>query len=96
MVVARGVSLVSAAVEASDAGLLGDARAEDAEPSFESGHGGTSVHRPPQSLLPGSPRPPSSPHDAAGGAGGASGGTSKSETSGGGTGGASSSAAKHH
>ncbi len=96
VVVARGVSLVSAAVEASDAGLLDDARAEDGEPSFESGHDGTSAHRPPPSFSASAPRPPSGAHEAAGGGGGAGGGTSTSEKSADGTGGTSSSAGKHH
>src|SRR4051812_16484980 len=74
VVVARSVSLVSAAVETSDAGLLGDARADDATPSFDIGQGGTSAHHPPASFPPSPPRPPSSPHEsAASGAGGGAG-----------------------
>src|SRR3954465_14341487 len=75
VVVARGVSLVSAAVEASDGGLLGDAGADDAEPGFESGHGGTSGPHPPPSF-PASPSRPPTAHEAAGGVGGTGGGTS--------------------
>src|SRR5690348_1472153 len=90
VVVARGVSLVSAAVETSDAGLLGDAGADDAVPDFESGHGGASGHHPSASPPP-TARPPANAHDAAGGSGG---GTSSSPTGVGGTGGTSS--AKHH
>ena len=91
VVVARGVSLVSAAVEASDAGLLGDAGRDDSEPSFVGGHGGAAGHHP-APTFPASPRPAPSPHDSAGGSGG---GTSTSETGAGGAGGTSSSSAKH-
>jgi len=96
VVVARGVSLVSAAVEASDAGLLGDAGADDATPSFESGHGGSSGHHSAPSFPPSPPRPASAPHEAAGGGGGTGGGTSSSGAGVGGTAGTSSSSAKHH
>jgi hypothetical protein len=91
VVVARGVSLVSAAVETSDAGLLGDAGTDDSAPSFESGHGGASAHHPPASFPP-SPR---TPHEGAGGGGGTGGGTSTSEAGTGGTGGSASSAKRH-
>ena len=93
VVVARGVSLVSAAVETSDAGLLGDAGTDDSTPGFESGHGGAPGHHPPSSFAP-SPRPASSAHDSAGGGGGSGGNTGTSEAGTGGAGGTSS--AKHH
>jgi hypothetical protein len=89
VVVARGVSLVSAAVEASDAGLLGDAGEDDPAPSFESGHGGASSHHAPTVFPP----PPSSAHsqEPRDGAGGSAGGGGTGGSGAGGSG-----SAKHH
>ena len=88
MVVARGVSLVSAAVEASDAGLLGDAGDDESTPSFESGHGGASGHRAPTAFPPPpSPTHAQEPHDEGAAGGGGTGGSG----AGGGSG-----SSKHH